>query len=271
MKPIPIVPIPHLQELSGGRDRYLALSHLAHRSPVYRSFMREQADRGAFITLDNSAHELGKGQNLRLLIEQAREIGAREVVIPDELFSYGGTLLKAEESYRDLSEFPELSEGLQFMIVPQGRNLRTVEKCLTRQVKAAMILPKEIRSKLSIGISKDYYSDRSQTAFLSLLIYAGHLVREVHLLGWPLPLHHLSGFTMGKLNIRSTDSARAITYAMYGIDLEESPRHHFVYPKRPKDFFDREMTVDQLNLAKKNLEFYYRLCRAPIPAVSLPA
>lgn len=265
MKAIPIVPIPHLEELSGGRPRYLALSHLLESS-VYARFLKTESDRGAFITLDNSAHELGKGQRLQVLVEQAREIGAREIVLPDELFSFGGTISRTREAFIELCKFPELAEGLQFMIVPQGKNVRSVRECLSRLVREARILPKEIRSTLSIGVSKDYHNVKTSRSFLDLLSFASRQVREVHLLGWPLPLTSLRIFATPQLALRSTDSARAITYAMFGIRLSDhAGKHLYEYPKRPKDFFVREMTPKQLTLAKENLEYYYSLARVLQP------
>lgn len=261
MIPIPIVPIPHLEELSGGRERYLALSHLVTEFPEYRDFLKAQSDRGALITLDNSAHEQGEGQALPLLIEQARLIGASELVIPDELFSFGGTLLRAEQSFRFLRDNPEEGKGLQFMVVPQGKNTKKAFDCLDRILKSIslMRLPISLLQRISIGISKDYYRQGDKD-FLSMIIFAGSMVKDVHLLGWPLPLHHLKGFTLPTLPIRSTDSARAITYAIYGGIIKGSTRNLHVYPKRPENFFTYEMTKEQLEIAKLNLAFYYDLC-----------
>jgi len=82
---------------------------------------------------------------------------------------------------------------------------------------------------------------------------------EVHLLGWPNPLTILEEITTRfEHRIRSTDSARPFTFAMFGIDLSRDLNAE--YPKRPPDFFNQAVPDEFDDLLRTNIRVYRSLC-----------
>lgn len=252
-----IVPVSQLDQPDLGTF-HLSLSHLLDMdeyATAYRNFAR----RGDWVILDNSAHENQVGNNPELLLHQARELGAKELVLPDSLFDAQDTLRRTREA---LAVYTEFSDGSlpQFMIVPQGTTIYEWGYCLHELVQSLLQTLGEVR--FTLGVSKDYemWVGGLDTLFRRFILpmhndLVLNPLMEVHLLGWGREQSALTSLAHRYPWIRSTDSAKPTVYAMNNIPLKlskESPS----YPGRPKDFFWSELNPGQIELAKQNRRIF---------------
>lgn len=249
-----ICPIPHLGEFGTG-EFSLILDHLCE-IPEYLNHYKMMARKGAHIMLDNSAHEFGQGNGYEQLLERATEIGARELVCPDQLFSSTGTIMLTTQAlnyYHDMSRSVQLP---QLVLVPQGESIYEWGNCLNTLVKAFdRRFPGQ---KFTIGISKDYEMwPRGLTNLLTRFIrpLRADYSFDVHLLGWGRDLAALSSIAANFPWIRSVDSAKPFVYASNEIALTldaVSPE----YPKRSTDYFFRALDDRQLDIARHNVKIF---------------
>lgn len=257
-----IPPIAHLNEFGQG-EFHLILSHLLDTQPEYRNHYRDQASQGAFLLLDNSAHELGIGQDPEILLGQADDVGASEIACPDALFNADLTiemttralrLYKKEESFLD-------DRGIRLMIVPQAESIWEWGQCLKSLMKVHQHhFP---GTPFTVGVSKDY--EKWPGGVPNLIARFVDPARDifefdVHLLGWGRHLHVLSALSARFPWIRSTDSAKPFVYAYKDLWLtltSESP----TYPTRPANYFDLVLSEEQLLIAKNNVRIFHRRAR----------
>jgi len=273
MRSVIIPTTPHLA-MSTGQPYHLMLSHNLV-DPAHREFYRQERQRGTYLILDNSAHETKAGERIERLLVQASQVGASEVVLPDTLFDADATIegcrrsLETVETMIRVSREIDLRPSLpKFMIVPQGKTPEDLQRCLTEMVAMARLWSDdvEVYNNFTIGISKDYNDlwwpcDNFLLGFLRdhVMPRAQWLNAEVHLLGWPKPLTILEEISCRfDHRIRSTDSARPFTFAMYGIDLSKDLNAE--YPKRPPDFFNQAVPTEFDDLLRTNIRVYRSLC-----------
>lgn len=268
MKASVLPPIPHL-DLAEGRDFHLTLSHLCDH-PRYVEFYRSERDRGAYIILDNGAHEHQSGEGPNHLLRKAEQIRANEIVCPDFLFDADQTVSLAEKAlpifstemgFRTSYFVGTRIQLYRIMLVPQGRSYLSWRRCLHHLIELYYALPFQLPPV--IGVSKDYEVwDGGLYRLIKNDIWP--LVQEhsldVHLLGWGRDLTALPIIAreFGSW-IRSVDSAKPIVYAAAGMgfeDLFEAPE----YPKRPEGYFLKSLPVEHVSLARRNISVFDRCC-----------
>ena len=274
MKTAYIPPIPHLKDFGVG-DFHLILSHLLD-DPEYREHYKEQRARGAWLLLDNSAHEDGQGADAEKLIYQALDLDVQEVVVPDVLDNADGTLemsISALETWNNLRNLKEKIEHLRFMYVPQGEDYDRLVYCLDNLVKAHVYNARQQHYRLdfSLGISKDY--ERFEGGLMRFLdeeisplhkAFAKNGVDvQVHMLGWGRQLWELPKIARKHTFLRSTDSAKPFVYGLSGITLNTGgPPPE--YPTRPKDYFCLEMTPEQIVASTINADIFTAMASGEI-------
>lgn len=273
MKSVIIPTTPHLA-MSTGQPYHLMLSHNLV-DPSHRDFYRRERQRGTYLILDNSAHEMKTGEKIERLLVQASQVGASEVVLPDTLFDADATIEGCRRSLEAVGTMIQVSRDTdirislpKFMIVPQGNTPEELVRCLQEMVGLARLWMDDYdcHNQFTVGISKDYNDlwwpcDNFLLSFLRdhVLPRAMWLNAEVHLLGWPKPLTILEEITTRfEHRIRSTDSARPFTFAMFGIDLSRDLNAE--YPKRPPDFFNQAVPDEFDDLLRTNIRVYRGLC-----------
>lgn len=268
MKAAFIPPIPHLNDFGDG-DFHLVLSNLLD-NPTYMSHYERQRERGAWILLDNSAHEDGQGADPEKLIYQALHLNAQEVVVPDVLDDADATLessVNALEIWNNLGLKEQISH-LRFMYVPQGEDYRSLVYCFDNLIKAHIYNARQQRNRLgfSIGISKDYETfDGGLMRFLDEEVAPMHrafqkngIDVEVHMLGWGRDLWALNEIAKKHTFLRSTDSAKPFVYAHSDILLDQ-PWNPPAYPGRPEDYFNVTLTEEQVRIAQINSDVFTAL------------
>ena len=269
-----IPPIPHLKDFGEG-DFHLVLSHLLD-DPVYHDHYKEQRRRGAWILLDNSAHEDGVGADSEKLIYQALDIGAQEVVVPDVLDDADATLetsIAALESWNKMTRLKEEISNFQLMYVPQGENYERLVYCLDNLVKSHVYNARQqhLRLGFSLGISKDYEKfEGGLMRFLDEEIAPLHrafakngVEVQVHMLGWGRKLWELSKIARKHTFLRSTDSAKPFVYGLAGIMLDPSKKPP-EYPGRPADYFACEMAPAQAYISNINASIFTAMAAGEI-------
>lgn len=273
MKAALIPPIPALKRFGQG-DFHLLLSHLL-TDPRYKRHYIVQRMKGAYLVLDNSAHEFSAGESAEKLLVQATEIEAQELVVPDVLEDMEATVegtLKAWEAWHDSITFKIHNPSL--MYVPQGETEEAWALCLREQVRIHLYMTKRrnLRRDFVIGLSKDYEKWEGGLSHLIGMYLIPTMSNcatvginvQLHLLGWGRDLWALGDLARSYPWIRSTDSAKPFVYALAKIALDplEVPPE---YPTRPADYFSktlRHKTV--IDRAYTNIAVFKGLAREEV-------
>lgn len=274
MKAALIPPIPDLKRYGTG-DFHLLLSHLL-KDKRYFEHYDDQRKKGAYLVLDNSAHEEGQGNDPEVLLFNAMAIRAQEIVVPDVLDDGPATVERSTEALETWFEgtssvnrrlIHDLSPAL--MYVPQGRNEAEWWECLQELIRIHLYVTKryQYRPRFVIGLSKDYETWKGGLLHL-LNEYLLPQVRnsyfpynpQVHLLGWGRKCWALAEIAKIHPWIRSTDSAKPFVFARGKINLwthleSEPPK----YPGRTNDYFQKALTPRQRELADGNAELFRKL------------
>lgn len=272
MKAALIPPIPGLP-LFGHGDFHLLLSDLLDNHEYFNHYM-DQRTRGAYLVLDNSAHENGTGNDPEKLMFQACRINAQEVVVPDVLDNADETIecaLRAHETwYEKRLSTTEIVRDKALMYVPQGKDHYDWLRCLRELVRIHLFMARryELKQSFVIGVSKDYEVwDGGLMRLLDddLIPLRQDLLRngirmQCHMLGWGRKLWDLAEIARKHTWIRSTDSAKPFVYAhnavYLGTYLEDSPPP---YPGRSFDYFHRPLTPRRGRIAQENVELFQAL------------
>lgn len=238
-----------LQQFVPSTGYHLVLAHQMLEDPDLAAHYHSLSAEGAYVILDNSAHEFNNGMHAEDLETAARLCGADEVVLPDRLFFGGDTIQRSTEAYVRLRDL-----DVNWMAVPQGRTFDEWKYCLNG------LLP----LTRTIGISKDY--EVWPGGLRELVSQALDLGAEtIHLLGWGRQWSQVAALTkIGQ--VRGVDSSKPVSYARQRVCLPpyQSIRDFaepFNYPGRGDegDNFDAE----QINILKWNIEQFRQLVGDP--------
>lgn len=260
MKFFTLPPASHLSLMDLGTAGHFCLAHLYMTDPDYRShFLHVRQRPNSFILLDNGAaeHSLVSQDALLKIVEELRP---DEVIAPDVLNNYEQTLHNLH-SFIDAMQERGLSEHTNVFFCPQGDNMGEWMK--------AYIHGLETPEVSTIGLSKialphcmfkakdDQLIATSRRQTLIALDNLSLLQKPLHLLGAETPLEFSSHPVYSK--VRSTDSCLSVWSAMNGQDWESREQSAFQRIPTPHDYFDREMTEEDINLAKSNISFLDRI------------
>jgi hypothetical protein len=260
-----IPPIPHLEEAKG-RKYHLVLAHLLLSNSTYMEFYKKEAENGAFIILDNSAHEMTSGQPIWTLLTLARQVGAKEIVMPDTLFDARETILGAFEAIMLLSStaYIDQAQSYRYMFVPQGTTYKHWRECLdglSLLIEGTnRTFPKILSKGITVGLSKDYETWPGGLYRLlneDVIPWADQYNAQIHLLGWGRDLWALENISewFGD-RVRSVDSAKPYVYATQEIAL--NPKNGVIpeYPKRPVGYFEQPLSENRLEIARHNVQVF---------------
>lgn len=262
MKAALIPPTPDLVRFVDSHATYhLALSHLfdSPSGEAYQAFYRERAHRGDFITLDNGAKENGHGETLTKTLYRAKQIGAKEVVLPDAIKDKGKTLDATKNALmwlnsNDGRQAYDRAGAPRLMIVPQGATRNEWKDCLYELYAhaTATLNLLDLENHLTVGVPY-HYNHLFQGGLLELLSLGVTDLSgiEVHLLGWVRDLGTLAIVRDNFPTIRSVDSSRPFVYAKHGMLCGEGP-----YPKRDEDYFEEPIQERFEDTVHANIGFF---------------
>lgn len=250
------------------RKYHLVLSHLLG-SPHggYDEFYRtlKQHNEGAFVILDNSAHELTEGESIERMLTLGSRVNADEIVIPDHLFNREETVLNAKNALSSLLEpFTDIFMKYRprLMFVAQGKSRKDYTLCWTdlsimiRDFRRSFLDKFGFKPEITLGVSKDYeIFDGGLMRILkgTVIPIASSFGADVHILGWGHDLwaHRTIAEELGD-QVRSTDSAKPWVYGYHSIFLETHYRDIPTYPKRDDDYFTLNYNAQQYSAALFN-------------------
>lgn len=248
MEAISIVPTQHLH-LTGHQKYHLVLAQAIGKDQIYTGFYRERSKNQDYIILDNGSAE-GERVSMQELHEKAQEIGASELVLPDEFFDSVKTMWLAQDCLGYL--YREGWEG-NIMAVPQGRDLTEWTDCALNLLNTNMID--------CIGVPKNLVHTAGWFGRVKAIQRLEEVAKEFrgkikyHLLGcWLDPrevgvLHHVFYDV-----IRTVDSRLAYLYTANGLVLD--PNEHNKPHKKEMPF---SAVVDE-QLLEKNIERWEEYC-----------
>ena len=202
-----IVPIAHLDSIKS-HYRFMALSHLMS-DETYASFYKERIAEGKWVTLDNSAVELGHPEDNTTYLEKALELGASEIMLPDYFQDNEKTLSEAQ---RLIDRAIAASYMGRVMGIPQGKNVVEWTYSVARFVHLGVH---------TIGISYRYLSMFGGSRLFPCYIVENICEKEgaetnIHLLGAALPINEDATPCLGLSYVRGVDSSIAAKFTKVG-------------------------------------------------------
>lgn len=261
MKMVPIPPLSLIQETTRRCEILMVLAHVAldnHIGQKYRQAYREQADRGAWIILDNGAYELGKPLATDIMLQLAQDMNVKEIVLPDYPKDSKATLAATEKAVREYSQVFEINHGmLRLHYIPQGVTIREWGKCFHNMIRLHCTYFADL--PFVIGIAKNYaqfVGGRSYLIdrFVREVYGAPGISFDVHLMGLEDGFQDTQKISTRYPWVRSTDSVKPFVYAAYHVKI---PREGSVipeYPGRPERYFELDLTGEvERKLSKENM------------------
>ena len=262
MKVFVTPPLNHLELSELGDNNFYVLAQLYKKYPEYREYTKKAKEQGRFLILDNGAGDEGEIIQKEELFELTQEILPNEVIPTDELYDSTKTMMNLVWFISKMRETKMV--GVDIFACPQAKTISEYKLAFF-----AMAQMKEVRT---IGLSKKaipyVYGVKEKDCDIDLTritmvydlckshSYIRFTEKNLHCLG----MGDCREFLMykGFPNIRSTDSCYPIFAAINDVDIEEEPFVNRI--PTPKDYFRIDMTVDQIELAKKNIAFLKKCC-----------
>lgn len=250
-----IPPNKHLDLMDEG-DRYFCLAHHYKNNSDYKNYFLKlkKSKPIAWITLDNGAAEHSSVTEQDLL-EIVKELKPTEVIPPDVLFDKEQTLQNFRSFVNKMKE-KNLLLNTSIFACPQGSTKETWIECfyymLVNPFVKCIGLSKIAIPKCWNGAIEDKMIGISRNECVKELINRKLLLKPVHLLG--MGEHNEFDFYLDNKvqNIRSSDSCYTILAAINGIDFETGDLTRI---PTTNDYFNKVLTTEQTNLAKKNIKF----------------
>jgi hypothetical protein len=211
------VPIAYLEASNWFNDYDYCLPHLLDLYPDYEKYFREAKQKGRYIIMDNSLHELGEAYNTKRLIYWVNELKPNEFIIPDVWEDAIKSMRNAKEWLR-----VELPDGVKKVAVVQGKSFSEAVKCY----HTYKLLGYE---KIAFSYGADYYHtemcphpNRDIGKALGRLLVISKMLElkainrsdEIHLLGCSVPQEFL--YYKGIEQIKTIDTSNPIMAAFDG-------------------------------------------------------
>lgn len=229
---------------------HLLLAHDVLADPdgykeIYRPFMDGTP---MDIIMDNSLIELGYPMEMLDVLQAARVVGAKKIVLPDELGELNKTLEAVWHSIEVWNKLPlEATKGVKPIGVVQGKNLSECLTCIREYAKLGI--------EISIPrVLQKYLGSRTEITMLAHLHYG---FQDIHLLGFSDNL--IDDVATTRLpGVKGIDSAVPIRagYRYVIIDMDNETFDEQVGPRgdywevTPKHLNDVQMAQVRVNIAK---------------------
>lgn len=250
-----VIPPNSRLELMHLGKRYFCLAQHYLNNEKYRQFFKEVKKTGAWITLDNGAgdHALITEQ---LLLECTEDLMPNEVIPPDTLFD-SFTTLEALNSFISKMD-SKLKDRVEIFGCPQGNTQQEWIDCYLEMLANPAV--KTIgMSKLGIPhaflgkAENDQGIMESRHLAVDYLLTNDLIQKPLHFLGMGSPLEMEKYKKLNNSLFRSTDSCNTVWSGMNNLDWSNS---EFQRMPTPKDYFERQVTEDQLTFVLSNINWF---------------
>ena len=252
MKVAFITPVPELERFATASDYHLVLAHICEQYPEYVEFYRERVKQGDYIILDNSAFELSRSVEVKVIRKYADIIEPSVVVLPDVLGDGTKTIHRTREAVAALKD-----KRWMLMGVPQGtdtgdkaKDFEAWVKCLEQMYE----MPEIDAIGIYLNARHLFPPPARGRVELAEVLEQRKLVRKdktYHMLGvaYPFEVYELSRFSW----ISGCDSVKPLVLGMHGVLLH--PKRGLLStcrPKRPEDYFGRSFDDFQAQCIRYN-------------------
>ena len=206
-------------------DYDYALVHLLEEDETYREYFLEARDKGRYIILDNSLHELGVAFNDAGLLKWVEELHPNEFIIPDVWEDRDASVVNARK-WASI----ELPEGVEKVAVVQAKTIHEAATCYQTYKDLGY-------QKIAFSYGASYYNDivphpnrdlGKALGRLSVIsaLYKTKVISQndrIHLLGCAVPQEF--GWYKGYDCIESIDTSNPVMaalererYNLWGLD-----------------------------------------------------
>jgi len=249
---VAIIAPPRLLHLSEATNYHLGLVQLVKTDKVYREWHRTQAEAGHYVILDNGAAEGVVPPSPPILLRWAREIKANEVVAPDALCDFRGTLSLTEQFITEA--LIRQSFNGNFMLVPHGQDYTEWLYCF-RRMRELWSGPRFIYG-ISRAVERRWDFPVRRSEIVMRLVRDGLLrpLEQVHLLGVGNSLVDIE-LLADSPYVRGIDTSLPIVAAQHGVDL--SNLRGVDLQRLRYDPFESRISDE---LAHNNIAFFRGLC-----------
>ena len=201
-------------------DYDYCLPHLLDQDEEYKQYFIDARDKGRYVIMDNSLHELGESYDFERLKYWVNELEPDEFMVPDVWMNCGQTAAQAK--YWLQFEFPEKTQKIA---VIQGENKNQAYLC-------ANLLQNLGYKKLCVSYGATWYNDffphsnpdmgkaLGRVRFVQGLLKLEELKDiKFHLLGCSIPQEF--GWYDNNPRIESIDTSNPVMAALEGIEYKE--------------------------------------------------
>ena len=201
-------------------DYDYCLPHLLDQDEEYKQYFIDARDKGRYVIMDNSLHELGEAYDFERLKYWVNELEPDEFMVPDVWMNCGQTAAQAK--YWLQFEFPEKTQKIA---VIQGEDKNQAYLC-------ANLLQNLGYKKLCVSYGATWYNDffphsnpdmgkaLGRVRFVQGLLKLEELKDiKFHLLGCSIPQEF--GWYDNNPRIESIDTSNPVMAALEGIEYKE--------------------------------------------------
>ena len=201
-------------------DYDYCLPHLLDQDEEYKQYFIDARDKGRYVIMDNSLHELGEAYDFERLKYWVNELEPDEFMVPDVWMNCGQTAAQAK--YWLQFEFPEKTQKIA---VIQGEDKNQAYLC-------ANLLQNLGYKKLCVSYGATWYNDffphsnpdmgkaLGRVRFVQGLLNLEELKDiKFHLLGCSIPQEF--GWYDNNPRIESIDTSNPVMAALEGIEYKE--------------------------------------------------
>lgn len=252
-KYMPIVPINHL-DLLEEQDGYLMLVQLL-KNYTYKNFYLKR-NKKVFTILDNGQYE-GYNCTNEELWEACELVKPNVVCAPDVFMNKEETIQKTISFLHYVNRISQ--QDIEIMVIPQGNSPKDFVECLNKM--NIYMSQTNTKAYTWIGLSKlgvlNAFNSRKEC--IEYLKNNGYPLDQYnyHFLGCNEPREIVDAYESGA---KSMDSCLPVLYATEDkiIPLDLSLKERI---KTPKNYFERELNNEQLNLAYYNINELKKLLK----------
>lgn len=249
------VPLCLLKDSIKFNDYQYCLPHLLDSEPEYAKHFYECKEKGIYIIMDNSLHELGKAYDETRLLYWINELKPNEFVVPDVWEDKNASTVNARKWYQI-----SLPEGVEKVVVAQGKSYEDIAS-ITQTYKDLGY--KKIAYSYGLSLynklfphPNPYLGKALGRLYVISSLYDGNLLTEndrIHLLGTAIPQEF--GWYSDIKCLESIDTSNPI---MATLDkVKYLPNGLYFKPKaNMNDNFYVNINNIDLNLLKNNINAF---------------
>ena len=252
------VPLQLLNLSETFNDYDYCLPHLLDQYPDYEAYFREAKQKGRYIIMDNSLHELGEAYNTKRLLYWISELEPNEFIVPDVWENINASVRNAK-----IWSTIELPENTLKVAVVQGKSYIDFS---TGYQRYKWLGYKKIA--FSYGASWFHETFQHPNSYVAKMmgrlktitsLYKHNIISDfdrVHLLGCNLPQEYL--YYKDFPFIESIDTSNPVIHGLKGVRYSEGGLLHKDKEKIDENF-TQEISKEQINDILYNVGMFRKI------------